>query len=75
MKINNNSFAVNAQVLSTLIEVLTMGNLENVILVKELKKEKSPKSTRIVISILKNRLKILLLLCHELTQLMQVENN
>jgi hypothetical protein len=40
MKINNNSFAVNAQVLSTLIEVLTMGNLANVILVKESKKEK-----------------------------------
>jgi hypothetical protein len=40
MKINNNSFVVNAQVLSTLIEVLTMGNLANVILVKELKKEK-----------------------------------
>jgi ACR3 family arsenite efflux pump ArsB len=40
MKINNNSFAVIAQVLSTLIEVLTMGNLVNVILVKESKKEK-----------------------------------
>ena len=65
MKTNSNSFAVNAQVLSTLIEVLTMGNLANVILVKESKKEKiyrikKRETTKRILNILAEIAKIIL---------------